>query len=101
MGDSLGQVASQTLDNMSAITRDTEIPILRPLIAYDKQEIVALARRIGTYDISTREAAPCDFVPSRPLTRADRVRLQQIIEQLDSDSAAEAAADPRLEDGDR
>ncbi len=79
MGDSLGQVASQTLNNMTAITRHTQIPILRPLIAYDKQEIMSLARRIGTYHISTHQSESCEFVPSRPITHADLERLEEII----------------------
>ena len=59
MGDSLGQVASQTLDNMVAISHGAGLPILRPLIAYDKIEIMDLARRIGTFEVSTHEAAAC------------------------------------------
>ncbi|MBN1581153.1 MAG: tRNA 4-thiouridine(8) synthase ThiI [Anaerolineae bacterium] len=98
MGDSLGQVASQTLDNMAAITKDAQIPILRPLIAYDKQDIVALGRRIGTYDVSTRKAESCDFVPLRPLTRADGTRLQEIVDQFDTDSKTRDGSSFRFED---
>ena len=93
MGDSLGQVASQTLDNMVAITRDAGIPILRPLIAYDKQEIITLGRRLGTYDVSIHEAETCDFVPLRPLTRADLSRMQEIIDQFEADSEAGITTD--------
>ena len=84
MGDSLGQVASQTLDNMAAITWGATLPILRPLIAYDKNEITALARQIGSFDISISESAGCPFLPSRPLTRAHLDHLQDILEQLDT-----------------
>jgi thiamine biosynthesis protein ThiI len=83
MGDSLGQVASQTLDNMAAITWGATLPILRPLIAYDKDQITALARQIGSFDISTSESAPCPFLPSRPLTRANLDHLQEILAQLE------------------
>jgi len=84
MGDSLGQVASQTLDNMAAITWGAALPILRPLIAYDKDQIMQLARQIGTFDISTSESAPCPFLPARPLTRANLEHLQEIIAQLEN-----------------
>jgi thiamine biosynthesis protein ThiI len=83
MGDSLGQVASQTLDNMVAITWGAPLPILRPLIAYDKDEITRLARRIGSFEISTRESAACPFLPAHPLTRANVEHLRSIISQLD------------------
>ena len=83
MGDSLGQVASQTLDNMAAISWGATLPILRPLIAYDKDQITDLAREIGSFDISTRESASCPFLPARPLTRANMERLQEIIAQLE------------------
>ena len=82
MGDSLGQVASQTLNNMAAITWGTKLPILRPLIAYDKNEIMALARRIGTYEVSTRASAGCPFLPERPITSADMERLHEIVAEL-------------------
>ena len=83
MGDSLGQVASQTLHNMVAISWGAPLPILRPLIAYDKNEIVALARRIGTYDVSIRKTAACPFVPLRPITQANLEHLIEIIAQLE------------------
>ena len=82
-GDSLGQVASQTLDNMIAISWGAQIPILRPLISYDKDEIVALGRRIGTFEISTRESASCPFLPDRPITAADLERLREILARME------------------
>jgi thiamine biosynthesis protein ThiI len=83
MGDSLGQVASQTLDNMVAISDRTQILILRPLIAYDKTAIIQLAREIGTFQVSTQDAAPCPFLPARPLTRASLDQLHEIISLLE------------------
>jgi thiamine biosynthesis protein ThiI len=82
MGDSLGQVASQTLNNMVAITWQAPLPILRPLIAYDKNEIADLARRIGTFDISTADSAPCPFLPDHPITSANLEHLQEVITRL-------------------
>jgi thiamine biosynthesis protein ThiI len=82
MGDSLGQVASQTLANMEVISYGIAKPILRPLIGLDKMEIVALARRIGTYDTSVREAVACPFLPAGPVTRASVGRLKGIMRRL-------------------
>lgn len=85
MGDSLGQVASQTLANMRVISYGLDKPILRPLIGYDKTEVMALARRIGTYDISTRAAEGCRFLPPNPMTRASLEGLRQVLEALGED----------------
>jgi len=71
-GESLGQVASQTLDNMTVIQQAAIMPILRPLVGMDKQEIVDQARRIGTFDISSVPDQDCCqlFVPKHPATKA-------------------------------
>ncbi len=82
MGDSLGQVASQTLDNLEVTSYGVEKPILRPLIGLDKTEIIALARRIGTFEVSTREAHTCPFLPPNPLTRASLPKLKAILERV-------------------
>jgi thiamine biosynthesis protein ThiI len=65
-GSSLGQVASQTAANMHAEIYQLAIPIYHPLIAFDKTEIMDLARKIGTYEISNRPAGSCTAVPERP-----------------------------------
>lgn len=71
-GESLGQVASQTLENIMAVNEVVDIPVFRPLIGSDKQEIIARAEQIGTYDISTQTAPDCCtlFMPRRPETHA-------------------------------
>ena len=71
-GESLGQVASQTLDNMAVIQQATRMPILRPLVGMDKQEIIDQARRIGTFEISSIPDQDCCqlFVPKHPATKA-------------------------------
>lgn len=84
MGDSLGQVASQSLNNMAAISYGAPLPILRPLIGLDKVEIIALARRIGTFDISTRAQAPCAFLPSHPVTRGSLSKLRDVLNRLNA-----------------
>ncbi|MDQ1252642.1 MAG: tRNA uracil 4-sulfurtransferase [Euryarchaeota archaeon] len=65
-GSSLGQVASQTAANMYAEIYQLSIPIYHPLIALDKTEIMDIARKIGTYDISNRPAGSCTAVPEKP-----------------------------------
>ncbi len=71
-GESLGQVASQTLENLSAVEAVVSLPILRPLIAMNKQEIINTARRAGTYEISIRPHFDCCsfLVPEHPATRS-------------------------------
>jgi thiamine biosynthesis protein ThiI len=87
MGDALGQVASQTLANLEVISFGIPKPILRPLIGLDKTEIVALARRIGTFEISTRAAEGCPFLPAHPLTHATVEKLKQLLQRLDAATA--------------
>lgn len=76
-GESLGQVASQTMASMNAINEVTTLPILRPLVAMDKEEIVNISRKIDTYDISIQPYEDCCtvFVPKYPATspRRDKV----------------------------
>jgi thiamine biosynthesis protein ThiI len=81
-GDSLGQVASQTLPNLEVISYGIQKPILRPLIGMDKTEIMAMARRIGTYEASIKEAHACPFLPSRPLTQANVGKLRTLLEKM-------------------
>ena len=71
-GESLGQVASQTLDNMVVVQQAARLPVLRPLVGMDKQEIIDQARRIGTFDISSIPDQDCCqlFVPKHPATKA-------------------------------
>ena len=71
-GESLGQVASQTLDNMAVIQQAARLPILRPLVGMDKQEIIDQSRRIGTFEISSVPDQDCCqlFVPKHPATKA-------------------------------
>lgn len=71
-GESLGQVSSQTLDNLSAIDSSVKITVLRPLLSYDKREIIDLSKRIGMYETSTGPEV-CDRLgPKNPKTRSDQ-----------------------------
>lgn len=67
-GDSLGQVASQTLQNIIVEQRGLELPVLRPLIGLDKIEIEAIAKEIGTYVLSITKLPGCRYVPRKPRT---------------------------------
>ena len=71
-GESLGQVASQTLDNIRATDQGVELPVFRPLIGTDKLEIIGEAQRLGTFDISSGDAPDCCtlFMPRAPETHA-------------------------------
>jgi len=70
-GESLGQVASQTLENLATVDAVADLPVLRPLVGTDKQEIIEKAVRIGTYDVSVRPDQDCCqlFVPPKPATK--------------------------------
>ncbi|MBL0388173.1 tRNA 4-thiouridine(8) synthase ThiI [Tumebacillus sp. ITR2] len=84
-GESLGQVASQTLESMYTINNVTNIPILRPLVAMDKVDIMDIARRIGTYETSILPFEDCCtiFLPKNPKTRPKLHEAQRAEEKLD------------------
>ncbi|MBT9169031.1 MAG: putative tRNA sulfurtransferase [Syntrophomonadaceae bacterium] len=87
-GDSLGQVASQTMENINVIERVAAIPVFRPLIALDKTEIVAIAQRINTYSISVRPYQDCCtiFLPEYPATRPQLAEVEAAEVVLDIES---------------
>ncbi|MFQ5951725.1 MAG: tRNA uracil 4-sulfurtransferase ThiI, partial [Candidatus Geothermarchaeales archaeon] len=83
-GDSLGQVASQTLENMAVVEDAVSVPVFRPLLAYDKEETVGLARQIGTYEHSIRPYKDCCSILARhPETRARLRFVRQAERRLD------------------
>lgn len=92
-GEAVGQVSSQTLRNLRAIDEVAELPVLRPLAAADKEEIVALARKIGTYELSAAVAEYCALQAKRPATHAKvgAVRAEEGKLDLDKITAAVAA----------
>ena len=98
-GESLGQVASHTVENMAVIEDVTKIPILRPLIGFDKQEIVNVATRIGTYDISIQPDQDCCslFVPKHPVTKAKLFEAQRAEEELEVENQVKIAVENREE----
>lgn len=86
-GESLGQVASQTLPNIRVIEEIAEIPVLRPLIGDDKEEIIARAQQIGTFDISILPHDDCCslFVPKHPATNASLEAVREAEADLEID----------------
>ncbi|MDQ0224587.1 tRNA 4-thiouridine(8) synthase ThiI [Bacillus sp. 7586-K] len=86
-GESLGQVASQTLESMVAINDVTSTPILRPLITMDKLEIIEIAKQIGTHDISVRPFEDCCtiFTPASPKTKPKLEKVSRFESFVDFD----------------
>ncbi len=82
-GESLGQVASQTLPNIQAENEAPCLPMLRPLIGFDKLEIERIAKRIGTYGISTGPGSCCTIVPQGPVTNATILRADNEAAKVD------------------
>ncbi|MHA1694399.1 MAG: tRNA uracil 4-sulfurtransferase ThiI [Candidatus Helarchaeota archaeon] len=70
-GENLGQVASQTIDNLYILNDSIKIPVFRPLIGLDKEEIIDIAKKIGTFKISTEFIDSCTAVPKFPITKGD------------------------------
>jgi len=81
-GDNLGQVASQTLKNLRVISHGITYPILRPLVGFDKNEIIEIAKKIGTYEISTSKEVKCFAVPKYPITTARLEDVETIDKKL-------------------
>ncbi|ACV24581.1 tRNA uracil 4-sulfurtransferase ThiI [Methanocaldococcus fervens] len=81
-GDNLGQVASQTLKNLRVISEGINYPILRPLIGLDKNDIVEIAKEIGTYEISTEKEIKCPYLPKHPKTIAKPEDIKKIKENV-------------------
>lgn len=77
-GDNLSQVASQTLSNIASLTQAVELPILRPLVTYDKNEIIQLAKHIGTYDLSIESYKDCcSLISQNPRTKSNHEALSK------------------------
>ena len=92
-GDSVGQVASQTIENIDVISRAVSMPTLRPLVGDDKIEIIEIARQIGTYEISIQPDQDCCslFVPKHPETKANLAEIEKSEAQLNAGDAMNAA----------
>ena len=91
-GDSVGQVSSQTLANLDTINRAATLPVLRPLVGLDKSEIVSLAKRVGTYEISIEPDEDCCsfLMPRQPATWTRPEAIEAIERSLDVKGLVEA-----------
>ena len=87
-GESIGQVASQTLDSMNVINEVISIPVLRPVLCLDKLEIIDIAQKINTYDISIRPHEDCCtiFTPKAPATKPKSYKVVAFEETFDFDT---------------
>lgn len=85
-GESVGQVASQTLESMIAINDVISILVLRPVVTMDKTEIIKLAKQIGTFDLSIEPFEDCCtiFAPSRPKTKPKLDETRKLENRLDA-----------------
>ncbi|WP_414046076.1 tRNA uracil 4-sulfurtransferase ThiI [Macrococcus equi] len=92
-GENLGQVASQTLGSMYAINAVTNLPILRPLLTYDKEEIVIKAKDIGTYDTSIKPFEDCCtiFTPKNPKTNPRLDKVESFEQKVDFEAMIKTA----------
>jgi thiamine biosynthesis protein ThiI len=90
-GDSLGQVASQTLQNMAVIENIVNIPVLRPVLCNDKQETIDIAKQIGTFDISIQVSSCCAAVPPNPATKSKSCIIESQEANLNIEEMAEKA----------
>ncbi len=93
MGDSVGQVASQTMHSLNAVNSATTLPIYRPLTSFDKQEIIDIAKEIETFDISSRPYEDCCtiFVAKHPETKPKRSIIESIDNNLDMEEMLDKA----------
>src|SRR5215470_12905578 len=95
-GDAVGQVSSQTLQNLAVISQATRCLCLRPLVGANKEEIVEGARRIGTFETSKLVGEYCDLVPRRPATAAAAAAVLAEEAKLDADLVARAVERRRV-----
>lgn len=93
-GDNLGQVATQTLQNLITISPATPLPVIRPLIGFDKEEIIALAKKIGSFSAGPADTS-CSLVPPRPATSAQEEGIVSLEEQIRAREMAETVSADR------
>ena len=97
-GESIGQVASQTLTSMRTIESVINIPVVRPLACFDKEEIIKISKDINTYDISIRPYEDCCtlFVPTHPVINPNIRKCEEIEAKFDYQALEKIALDNLL-----
>lgn len=99
-GESVGQASSQTLKNLSAIERAIKpsVPILRPLLSFDKEEIVKFSKRIGLYELSSKVIEACAIAPARVTTHSTPEEVLQQLRNIDASTVDRVASSARVID---
>ncbi|MFA6461167.1 MAG: 7-cyano-7-deazaguanine synthase [Candidatus Woesearchaeota archaeon] len=92
-GENLAQVSSQTLSNMTTITQNLKLEILRPVLTYDKKEIIKVAEKIGTYEISKGPEICCLLGPKHPSTKSDYSKIKWQLDQLEFEKIVKGCLD--------
>ncbi len=95
-GEAVGQASSQTLSNLHSLETAAEHPVLRPVIGWDKSEIVAETRRMGTYGLSERIKEYCAIAPGKPAVTSDRARVEALEAGVDPAPLEDALARRRV-----
>ncbi len=90
-GENLSQVSSQTLSNLVSISKPIKMIILRPLLTYDKIEIMALGKKIGTFEISKGPELCCLLGPKKPATKSDPEKIQKELKRVDLNTLIQMA----------
>ncbi len=85
-GDNIAQVATQTIPNLEVVSFLAKNKILRPLLTFDKNEIISLARKVGTYDINLKFKGGCPFLPDKPATTSTVEKIQREEDKIDVDN---------------
>ena len=92
-GDALGQVSSQTMTHLAAVSRATPVPILRPLVGMDKDAIISIARRAGTAELSARAREVCDLSDGLPVaTAAGQRQISRSLDRVPAELMTDAVA---------
>ncbi|MDX1643010.1 MAG: tRNA uracil 4-sulfurtransferase ThiI [Thermoanaerobaculia bacterium] len=97
-GEAVGQVSSQTLPNLAVVSHAATTPVLRPLAGFNKEDIVALARRIGTFELSAAVGEYCAILPRHPATHSDVETIEEEERGLDREPLARAVESRRTID---
>ena len=84
-GENLAQVSSQTLSNLTTITKNLKLEVLRPVLTFDKKEIITIANKIGTYEISKGPEICCLLGPKHPSTKSNAYRISEQLDRLNID----------------
>lgn len=95
-GEAIGQVSSQTLKNLRALEGATGVPVFRPLLGFDKTEIIDISRRIGTYELSSRVKEYCSITPGNPVTHATPEATAAEEDRVDLELLRAATAERRI-----